>query len=226
MQRQRQYRTSWLSHAHRSGPQLCVWAVRLQTRKRLFVFPGICKHPQQKQVPLEWAEKLTPSGQLDSHSSSAFDVPRTALVMDTPYTLIPFNWSLDVTGCWDLVGSVFASKDDTLIIRRSLGFCVAIILGHLWRFATPKAPPTPPHPHSALTPPLATLGKKPPLPPCPWKEGQAFGSGHSLCCSSRPCLASTWRLLMGDSWDKPIVSAAVWSWVGLHNKSRLFLISK
>lgn len=25
----------------------------LQTRSRLFVFPGICKHPQQKQVPPE-----------------------------------------------------------------------------------------------------------------------------------------------------------------------------
>lgn len=59
-----------LARTHRSDPQLCVWAVHLQTRKRLFVFPGICKHPQQKQVPLEWEENLTPSGQLHSHSAA------------------------------------------------------------------------------------------------------------------------------------------------------------
>lgn len=92
-----------LACTHRSYPQLCVWAVHLQTKKRLFVFPGICKHPQQKQVPPEWEDKLTPSGQLHSHSASAFDVPQTALIMKTPYTLILFNWSLDVTGCWYLV---------------------------------------------------------------------------------------------------------------------------
>lgn len=29
----------------------------LQTRRGVFVFPGICKHPQQKQVPPEWEGK-------------------------------------------------------------------------------------------------------------------------------------------------------------------------
>lgn len=81
-------------------------------------------------------------------------------------------------------------------------------------------------PNSALTPPLATLGKKPPLPYCPWKEGQAFGSGHSLHSSSRLCLASTGRPLIGDSWDETIVSVVVWWWPVLQNKSRLYLIAK
>lgn len=109
-----QYSTSWLSHAHRSDPRLCLWAVHLQTRNRLFVFPGICKHPQQKQVPLEWEENLTPSGQLHSHSSAAFDVPRTALIMKTPYTLILFNWSLDVTGCWDTLWATSLPEGENL----------------------------------------------------------------------------------------------------------------
>lgn len=106
-----------LARTHRSDPQLCVWAVHLQTRKRLFVFPGICKHPQQKQVPLEWEENLTPSGQLHSHSAAAFDVPRTALIMKTSYTLILFNWSPDVTGCRYLVAFIFALKEKTLAFR-------------------------------------------------------------------------------------------------------------
>lgn len=106
-----------LARTHRSDPQLCVWAVHLQTRKRLFVFPGICKHPQQKQVPLEWEENLTPSGQLHSHSAAAFDVPGTALIMKTSYTLILFNWSPDVTGCRYLVAFIFALKEKTLAFR-------------------------------------------------------------------------------------------------------------
>lgn len=125
----------------------------------------------------------------------AFDVSRTALIMKTSYTLILFNWSPDVTGCRYLVALIFALKEKTLAFRYVMTSILYILYldfqeGNKDGFSSPN---------SALTPPLATLGKKPPLPYCPWKEGQAFGSGHSLHSSSRLCLASTGRPLIGDS---------------------------
>lgn len=88
----------------------CVWAaVHLSNKKEaVCLCPGISKHPQHKQVPLETEEKLTPSGQLQSRCSSAFDVLQRELIMKAPLHLNSFNWSVDVTGCWHFVVTVLA----------------------------------------------------------------------------------------------------------------------
>lgn len=60
----------------------------LQTRKSLFVFPGICKHPQQKQVPPEWEKRNS------HHQGSCTLTPLLPLmsfrelIMKAPYILI------------------------------------------------------------------------------------------------------------------------------------------
>lgn len=150
--------------------------------------------------------------------------------MKTPYTLILFNWSLDVAGCWYLVFLSLPEGPNLYNRGQHETWSWDSLRAFVWFVMTQASIFTPVFswglqghfnsPDSALTPPLATQGEKPPLSYCPWKEGQAFGSGHSLRCSSRPCLASTWRLLIGD---KTIVSVVVRSWLGLHHESRLLL---
>lgn len=88
---------------------LCLSCGTYQTRKRLFVFPGISKHPQHKQVPLE-----TGRGETHTVGAAALSLHRGLWCASERADnegllhLNSFNWSVDVTGCWYFVVIVMA----------------------------------------------------------------------------------------------------------------------
>lgn len=71
----------------------------------LFVFAGIGKHPQHKHVPLEWEKRR---GETDTIRAAALSLPPGLWCSseradnEALSQLHSFNWSIDVTGCWNL----------------------------------------------------------------------------------------------------------------------------